>query len=80
MKSIKITNVEHLHDYILRITFDDGKIQEVDFRSFLENAQHPEISKYLDLNLFKLLSLPREISFGMITILFFLFGIFIQTR
>lgn len=53
MKSIKITKVDHLHDLILKITFDDGKIQEVNFRPFLENAQHPEISKYLDKNLFK---------------------------
>jgi hypothetical protein len=53
MKSLKITKVDHLHDYVLQITFDDGKVQEVDFRPFLENAQHPEIAKYTDLNLFR---------------------------
>jgi hypothetical protein len=52
MKSIKITKVDHLHDYILKLTFNDGKVQEVDFRPFLESAQHPEIAKYLDINVF----------------------------
>lgn len=52
MKSIKIIKVDHLHDYILKLTFNDGKVQEVDFRPFLENAQHPEIAKYLDINFF----------------------------
>jgi hypothetical protein len=52
MKSIKITKVDHLHDFILKLTFSDGKFQEVDFRPFLENAQHPEIAKYLDINFF----------------------------
>jgi hypothetical protein len=52
MKSIKITKVDHLHDYILKLTFNDGKVQEVDFRLFLESAQHPEIAKYLDINIF----------------------------
>ena len=52
MKSIKITKVDHLHDFILKLTFNDEKVQEVDFRPFLENAQHPEIAKYLDINLF----------------------------
>jgi hypothetical protein len=53
MKSVKITQADHLHDYVLKITFDDGKVQEVDFKPFLEHAQHPEISKYLNLNIFK---------------------------
>lgn len=53
MKSIKITTVEHVRDYTLKFYFNDGKIQEVDFTRFLEHSQHPEISKYLDINLFK---------------------------
>lgn len=53
MKSLKITDVDHLDGFALKITFDDGKIQAVDFKPFFENTQHPEIAKYLDLKFFK---------------------------
>lgn len=53
MKNLKITKVEYIRDLILNIHFNDGKVQEVNFRSFLENAQHPEITKYLNAKNFK---------------------------
>ena len=49
-----ITIVEAVYDfkYKIKIKFNDGTNNTVDFESFLTKAQHPSIKKYLDLNLF----------------------------
>jgi hypothetical protein len=46
--TINITAVERTDDYALRLTFDDGTVQTVDFKSFLSLSRHPDIRAYLD--------------------------------
>lgn len=45
---IQIRHVDWLGGYRLRIIFDDGKVQEVDFGPFLQASHHPSIRAYLD--------------------------------
>ena len=45
---INIITAEPAGDYLLHLTFDDGKEQAVDFKPFLARAQHPHIRSYLD--------------------------------
>jgi hypothetical protein len=47
-KVISITEAEDLGDLRLRLTFSDGVIQEVNFRSFLQHSNHPEIRAFID--------------------------------
>jgi len=51
--SIEIIKAAYLYDYRIELKFSDNKIQIVDFKVFLENAQNPITRKYLDINLFK---------------------------
>lgn len=44
---INITNAEHVGGYCLRLQFDDGIEQIVDFEPFLRDAQHPAIRDFL---------------------------------
>ena len=50
---IDVMCVSYLEGYKLEITFSDGHVQAVDFEPFLKRCIHPEIRKYLDLDLFK---------------------------
>jgi hypothetical protein len=50
--TLNIVHAEHLGDYRLAISFDDGNKQEVDFKPFLIGAQHPEIRAFLDIGKF----------------------------
>ncbi|WP_029408432.1 DUF2442 domain-containing protein [Thiomicrorhabdus sp. Milos-T2] len=50
---LAITNVKHLSNYKLLISFSDGHQQLINFEHFLFNHQHPDIKKYQDINLFK---------------------------
>ncbi len=45
---ISVTAAENLGDFRLRVTFNDGVVQDVDFRNFLQHAHHPEIRAFLD--------------------------------
>lgn len=45
---INITRVEQSGDYCLRLWFDDGSEQVVDFGPFLRDAQHPEVRAFLE--------------------------------
>jgi hypothetical protein len=45
---ISVTAAQDIGDLRLRLTFSDGVIQEVDFRSFLQHSNHPEIRAYTD--------------------------------
>jgi hypothetical protein len=49
---INITSSERLGDYQIRLTFNDGTRQEVDFKPFLTASVHPEIRAWLDPQLF----------------------------
>lgn len=50
---LAITNVEHLNNYKLLISFNDGQQQLINFEHFLFHHSHPDITKYQDINLFK---------------------------
>ena len=50
---IEVTEAHYLSDYKLRLLFNDGKKQIVDFEPFLKKSRHPEIQKYLDLHRFQ---------------------------
>jgi hypothetical protein len=48
-----ILSAQYISDYKIKITFDNGLENVVDFELFLSNSQHPSIRKYLDLKKFK---------------------------
>ena len=48
-----ILSAKYISDYKIKITFDNGLENVVDFELFLSNSQHPSIRKYLDLKKFK---------------------------
>ena len=50
--SINIVTAEQAGDYRIRLTFDDGTAQVVDFKPFLQRSQHPDIRDYLDASRF----------------------------
>lgn len=45
---INITSAEQVGDYALRLSFDDGTTQTVDFKPFLSLSRHPDIRAYLE--------------------------------
>ena len=54
---LEIVNAEYLAGYRLRLHFNDGKIQEIDFEPFLSHARNPMIRKYLDVKRFQQFSI-----------------------
>ena len=46
--TVNIQSVERTGDYALRLSFDDGTDQTVDFKPFLSLSRHPDIRAYLD--------------------------------
>ncbi|WP_295437541.1 DUF2442 domain-containing protein [uncultured Thiodictyon sp.] len=47
-REINILSAEPDGDYRLRLRFDDGAIQTVDFLPFLSQSHHPDIRAFLD--------------------------------
>jgi hypothetical protein len=47
-KPLNILSVEKTGRYKLRLVFDDGSRQEVNFAAFLSQSRHPDIRSYLD--------------------------------
>jgi hypothetical protein len=47
-KSINILAAEQVSEYRLRLSFDDGTAQVVDFFPFLSHSRHPDIRVFLD--------------------------------
>ncbi|MEO5339053.1 MAG: DUF2442 domain-containing protein [Magnetococcus sp. MYC-9] len=45
---INIVTVEQVSDFCLRLKFDDGTEQTVDFHPFLSQARHPSTRAWLD--------------------------------
>lgn len=45
---INVVAAEHVGEFQLRLRFDDGSEQVVDFKPFLSRAQHPDIRAFLD--------------------------------
>ena len=54
---IEIMSVAYRAPYTLVVTFDDGHISTIDFKSFLFSSQHPDIIKYQDTDLFQQFSI-----------------------
>ena len=52
MNLIQILKIKIQSSYVLEISFADGKKTVIDFEPFLTQSQHPEIRKYLDVELF----------------------------
>ena len=50
-----IQEVEYLHDYVVRVAFDDGLAGEIDLASYLERG--PIFAPLADLELFKRVSI-----------------------
>ena len=46
--TLNITAAEQIGDYALRLSFDDGTVQTVDFKPFLSLSRHPDIRVYLE--------------------------------
>lgn len=46
--TINITAAEQVGEYSLRLTFDDGAVQTVDFKPFLSLSRHPDIRAFLE--------------------------------
>ena len=49
---LKIVSANYLSDFAIRIRFNDGTEQLVDFKPFLSKSLHPSIKKYYDENIF----------------------------
>ena len=45
---INIVTAEQVGDFRIRLRFDDGTEQTVDFKPFLTNTLHPDIRAWLD--------------------------------
>jgi Protein of unknown function (DUF2442) len=52
-KVVQIESARLVAPYKLRLQFDDGHENTVDFGPFLKNSEHPSIRAYLDLKRFK---------------------------
>jgi hypothetical protein len=50
---LEITDVRYVSGYKLRLTFNDGVEQVVDFEPFLRKAQNPDLTRYRQLRKFK---------------------------
>lgn len=53
LKEFTIQTAHYIGDFAIRLIFDDGHQKLVDFKPFLEQAQHPGIRKYLNETQFK---------------------------
>lgn len=47
-EQINVIGAEQVGDYRIRLSFDDGVVQVVDFKPFLSRSRHPELRAYLD--------------------------------
>lgn len=54
---ITITKAEYLKGYQIRLEFNDGKIQIIDFHNFITLSRNPSILKYANLELFRQFSI-----------------------
>jgi len=42
---VEILSAEYLGDYKIKLVFNDGKSNVVDFKNFIFNSSHPDIKK-----------------------------------
>lgn len=52
VQEMRIVSAYYLGDFTIRVLFNDGTEQMVDFEPFLTKALHPSIKKYLNENEF----------------------------
>lgn len=50
---LEVTQAEYVSGYKVRVTFNDGTAQEVDFDPFLRKARNPDLTQYRQLRKFK---------------------------
>ena len=50
---LEITKAEYVSGYKIRLTFNDGKVQVMDFGPFLKKARNPDTTDYRELKKFK---------------------------
>ncbi len=53
MRSLKVTNVEYLSEYKLKVKFNNGAEKIIDMKAFLEKNKDTVFSELLDVNNFK---------------------------
>lgn len=56
VKYIQVVDAVYEGNYTVRISFNDGAIQRVDFGPFLIEQPHPQYNKYRDIEWFKAFS------------------------
>lgn len=56
-KIVNIIKADYLGEYTIRLEFDDGVVQIIDFKNFICTSKNPAIAKYRDLMLFKSFSI-----------------------
>lgn len=56
-KVIMVERAEYLKEYQIRLEFNDGKIQIINFHNFITQSHNPNILKYKNLELFKQFSI-----------------------
>lgn len=50
---LEVTQAEYVSGYKVRVTFNDGTAQEVDFEPFLRKARNPDLTQYRQMRKFK---------------------------
>jgi hypothetical protein len=50
---LAIVKAEYLHDYKIKLQFNDGVTRTVDFASFLSSARNPDTTDFRSLEQFK---------------------------
>ena len=50
---MRVTQVEHIKNFELKVKFYNGKSKTIDFKNFLKKAVNPMTSKYYNVNRFK---------------------------
>jgi hypothetical protein len=50
---LEVTQADYVSGYKVRVTFNDGTVQEVDFEPFLRKARNPDLTQYRQLRKFK---------------------------
>lgn len=48
-----IKKAEYIKDYQIKVYFEDGKMRTIDLFNFLSTSNHPLISRFLNIELFK---------------------------
>lgn len=50
---LEVTQAEYVSGYQVRVSFNDGTTQVVDFEPFLRKARNPDLTQYRQLRKFK---------------------------